>query len=35
MRADRGDVRIAGVVVPLAEFETKRSGLMLTLTRRW
>ena len=35
MRADRGDVRIAGVVVPLAEFETKRYGFMLTLTRVW
>lgn len=35
MHAERGEVRIGGVVAPLAEFETKRYGFMLTLTRMW
>ena len=35
MHAERGEVAIGGVVVPLTEFETKRYGFMLTVTRMW
>ena len=35
LRATRGDRKAAGTIVPITEIESKRSGLLLSVTRRW
>jgi hypothetical protein len=32
---DRADVALAGVIVPVTEFETRRTGLTATVVGRW